>query len=93
MAVAESPATAIGSPVARKEDPELLTGQARFVDDLTLSGMLWMAFVRSPYAHARITTVDTAKDKAGPLLQSLSEKGVDGIFAVNESATAGMLSE
>jgi len=37
-------------------------------------------------------TVDTAKDKAGPLLQRLSKQGIDGIFAVNESATAGMLS-
>jgi ribose transport system substrate-binding protein len=37
-------------------------------------------------------TVDTAKDAAGPLLQSLKRKGIDGIFAVNESATSGMLS-
>jgi ribose transport system substrate-binding protein len=36
-------------------------------------------------------TVDTAKDAAGPLLRSLKNKGIDGIFAVNESATAGML--
>jgi ribose transport system substrate-binding protein len=36
-------------------------------------------------------TVDTAKDAAGPLLRSLSGKGIDGIFAVNESSTAGML--
>ena len=50
--------TYIGSPVARKEDPELLTGQARFIDDLVVPGMVWMAVVRSPYAHARITSVD-----------------------------------
>ena len=50
--------TYVGSPVARKEDPELLTGQARFIDDLVVPGMVWMAVVRSPYAHARITSVD-----------------------------------
>src|SRR5919198_569461 len=60
MAVAERPTT-IGAPVARKEDPELLTGQARYVDDLTLPGMVWMALVRSPYAHARISNIDTSK--------------------------------
>jgi carbon-monoxide dehydrogenase large subunit len=52
---------AIGTAVPRKEDPELLTGQARFVDDLTVPGTVWMALVRSPYAHARITGVDVSK--------------------------------
>ena len=54
----------IGQSVLRKEDPELLTGQAQFVDDLTIPGMLWLAVVRSPYAHARIKGVDTAKARA-----------------------------
>jgi aerobic carbon-monoxide dehydrogenase large subunit len=57
---------AIGQAILRKEDPELLTGQARFVDDLTLPGMIWMAVVRSPYAHARITAVDVSKALAAP---------------------------
>jgi carbon-monoxide dehydrogenase large subunit len=52
---------AIGQAVLRKEDPELLTGQARFIDDLTLPGMVWMVVVRSPYAHARINGVDVSK--------------------------------
>jgi carbon-monoxide dehydrogenase large subunit len=51
----------IGTPVPRKEDPELLTGQAHYVDDLTLPGMVWMALVRSPYAHAQIKAVDVSK--------------------------------
>jgi aerobic carbon-monoxide dehydrogenase large subunit len=51
---------AVGVAVPRKEDAELLTGQARFVDDLTLPGMVWMAVVRSPYAHARISSVDVS---------------------------------
>jgi carbon-monoxide dehydrogenase large subunit len=57
---------AIGQVVPRKEDPELLTGQARYVDDLTLPGMLWMAVVRSPHAHARIAAVDVSAALAAP---------------------------
>jgi carbon-monoxide dehydrogenase large subunit len=57
---------AIGQAVLRKEDPELLTGQARFVDDLTVPGMVWMALVRSPYAHARINAVELSKALEAP---------------------------
>src|SRR3990170_2157477 len=66
MTVAAERTTYVGASVARKEDPELLTGQARFVDDLTLPGMLWMAVVRSPHAHARIKAVDVSKALAAP---------------------------
>jgi aerobic carbon-monoxide dehydrogenase large subunit len=48
----------IGTAVRRKEDPELLTGQARYVDNLTVPGMVWAYVVRSPYAHARVRSVD-----------------------------------
>jgi aerobic carbon-monoxide dehydrogenase large subunit len=48
----------VGSPVERKEDAALLTGLAKYVDDMSLPGMVWMAVVRSPYAHAQITRVD-----------------------------------
>jgi carbon-monoxide dehydrogenase large subunit len=58
MAVAER---YIGTSVPRKEDPELLTGQGRFTDDLSLPGMLWMEVIRSPYAHAKINGVDVSK--------------------------------
>jgi carbon-monoxide dehydrogenase large subunit len=56
----------VGGGVLRKEDPELLTGQARFIDDLTFPGMLWLYVVRSPFAHARISSVDTSAAKAMP---------------------------
>jgi carbon-monoxide dehydrogenase large subunit len=56
----------VGSPVLRKEDAEFLTGQAKYTDDLTVPGMLWMAVVRSPFAHARIKGVDTSKALATP---------------------------
>jgi aerobic carbon-monoxide dehydrogenase large subunit len=51
----------VGGGVPRKEDPALLTGQARFIDDLVLPGMGWVGIVRSPLAHARITGVDAAR--------------------------------
>jgi CO/xanthine dehydrogenase Mo-binding subunit len=50
----------IGQPMPRVEDRSLLTGQTPFVDNLTFPGMLHCAILRSPYAHARIVSVDTA---------------------------------
>ncbi len=43
-----------GASVPRREDPRLLRGEGRFVDDIKLPGLLHAAFVRSPHAHARI---------------------------------------
>jgi len=48
----------IGKRVKRNEDPRLLTGQALFVDDVHMPDMLHVAFLRSPYAHARIKDID-----------------------------------
>ncbi|MFE5021765.1 xanthine dehydrogenase family protein molybdopterin-binding subunit [Streptomyces sp. NPDC056656] len=48
----------IGRSVARREDPRLLTGRGRFVDDIALPGMLHAQFVRSTVAHAEIASVD-----------------------------------
>ena len=50
-----------GAQVKRKEDPRLITGSSVYVDDLALPGMVHMAIVRSPYAHATITGIDTAE--------------------------------
>src|SRR4051812_50139771 len=50
----------IGSSVKRIEDPAILRGRGRFVDDIALPGMLEVAFVRSSEAHARIRGIDTA---------------------------------
>jgi carbon-monoxide dehydrogenase large subunit len=61
MATTEKPTQFVGAPVPRKEDPALLTGRSRFVDDITLPGMLWFAVVRSPFAHARIRSVDVSR--------------------------------
>ncbi len=52
--------THVGQSIRRKEDPRLITGRARYIDDISLTGTLWAAFVRSPEAHARIASVDTS---------------------------------
>src|SRR3989442_4044036 len=48
-----------GASVLRREDPRLLRGEGRFVDDIKLPGMLHAAFVRSPHAHARLRGIRT----------------------------------
>src|SRR5713226_3790019 len=57
---------AIGEPVVRKEDAELLTGQGRFSDDVNLPGQAYAVMVRSPHAHARIRGIDVAAAMAIP---------------------------
>jgi carbon-monoxide dehydrogenase large subunit len=52
-------AALVGTPIKRREDPRLITGQATYVDDIKLPGMLYMTVLRSPYGHARILTINT----------------------------------
>ena len=49
----------LGERIKRKEDPRLIQGRGHYVDDIKLDGMLHMAFARSPYGHARITSINT----------------------------------
>jgi carbon-monoxide dehydrogenase large subunit len=56
----------IGKPMKRKEDPRLLQGLSHYVDDLHLPGMHYVAFARSPHAHARIRSIDTTAAKSAP---------------------------
>ncbi|WP_436492631.1 xanthine dehydrogenase family protein molybdopterin-binding subunit [Actinokineospora sp. HUAS TT18] len=56
----------VGRARARKEDARLITGRTRWTDNLTLPGLLHVAFLRSPSAHARITSIDTTAAKARP---------------------------
>lgn len=56
----------IGKPMKRKEDPRLIQGLAHYVDDIRLPGMLYMAVVRSPYAHAKVRSIDIFKAKSAP---------------------------
>src|SRR5215471_2760938 len=50
-----------GASVKRKEDPALLTGRGRYVDDINLPGMLEVAVLRSPHPHAAIRGIDTTR--------------------------------
>lgn len=59
-------ATLIGAEVKRKEDPRLISGTGMYVGDLKLPGMHHVAFVRSPYAHARITSIDAEQARQQP---------------------------
>ncbi len=56
----------VGAAVRRREDPRLLRGEGRFLDDVTLPGMLHAAFLRSPHAHARLRAVCTDRARALP---------------------------
>jgi aerobic carbon-monoxide dehydrogenase large subunit len=49
-----------GKRITRLEDPRLLTGQAQFIDDISVPGMLHAAFLRSDYSHARIKSIDVS---------------------------------
>ena len=63
MTTAEIPKL-IGARVKRREDPRLITGNATYVDDVRLPEMLHMAVLRSPFAHARIVSLDVSRAKA-----------------------------
>ena len=49
----------VGRALRRKEDPRMITGRGRYVDDMVVPGMLYMAVVRSPEAHAKVVSIDT----------------------------------
>jgi len=65
-ATQERPAAEIGRDRRRKEDQRLITGRTRWTDNLTLPGMLHLAMVRSPFAHATITSIDTSAAEQAP---------------------------
>ena len=67
-----------GAPIKRNEDARLLSGQALFVDDVELPGMLYAAFLRSSVAHARIRSIDVTAARARP-----------GVVAVYTAADLG----
>jgi aerobic carbon-monoxide dehydrogenase large subunit len=57
---------AIGQGVSRFEDPRLVQGRGRFVDDVVYPGMVFGVLLRSPHGHAKINSIDTAAAKAAP---------------------------
>ncbi|QBD78014.1 xanthine dehydrogenase family protein molybdopterin-binding subunit [Ktedonosporobacter rubrisoli] len=79
-------AAMLGTPIKRREDPRLITGQATYVDDIKLMGMLHMAVLRSPYGHARINGINTDAALEHPGVRAIytakDTKGVLGNIAV-----------
>jgi xanthine dehydrogenase molybdopterin-binding subunit B len=73
MTIAEPPvAGTMGTSPPRKEDAHLITGQTSWTDNIQAAGMLTMAFVRSPVAHARIASIDVS--------EALESEGVVAVF-------------
>ena len=72
----------IGQPVSRFEDPRLLRGEGRFINDLVLPGMAHLAYVRSPHARARIIAIDAA--------EALAATGVLGVFTIEDLERDGV---
>ena len=70
----------VGQRIKRTEDPRLIKGLAHYVDDVRLPDTLHVAFVRSIYAHARITGIDTAEAEKAP--------GVVAVYTGKDIATA-----
>jgi carbon-monoxide dehydrogenase large subunit len=66
IAVDAPSSTLVGESVKRVEDARLITGEGQYLDDLKLPGMAHVAILRSPHAHARIASIDTAKAEALP---------------------------
>src|SRR5271166_637345 len=80
-----------GASIKRSEDPRILTGAGRYVDDIKLPGMLHAAFVRSPLAHARVLSVDVLAARAlpgvaavltGADLEAMTVPGPDALMAL-----------
>src|SRR6516162_7476839 len=80
-----------GASIKRSEDPRILTGAGRYVDDIKLPGMLHAAFVRSPMAHARVLSVDASAARAlpgvvaaftGAELEAMTVPGPDALMAL-----------
>jgi len=73
----------VGKAVKRKEDPRLITGEARYLEDITLPGMAHAAVLRSPHAHARIVSINTERAAAVP--------GVVAVYTGQDFAELGPL--
>jgi len=72
----------LGQPVQRFEDPRLLRGEGRFINDFNLAGQAHLVFVRSPHAHARIRSIDAGAARAAP--------GVLGVFTLEDLERDGI---
>ncbi|MDR0359928.1 MAG: molybdopterin-dependent oxidoreductase [bacterium] len=72
----------IGAKIHRREDPRLVSGHGRYIDDFTRPGTAYMAIVRSPHAHARITSIDPSEARRAPgVVAVLTAADFEGVIA------------
>lgn len=83
MTATETRKDLVGQRLKRREDPRLVKGAARFMDDITLPGMAHATILRSPHAHAKIKSIDTSAAKGMP--------GVAGVFTGQDMADTNAL--
>ena len=87
-------ANLLGAPVKRREDPRLITGQATYVDDIKLAGMLYMAVLRSPYGHARINSINLEAALQPPgVVAVYSAQDLQGLGKVPVAGPVGRVAE
>ncbi len=80
--MAEAIESGIGAPIRRKEDARFITGQGRYTDDFSQPGQVYAAFLRSPYARARIDSVDAS--------EALAMEGVLAVLTGQDMAADGL---
>jgi carbon-monoxide dehydrogenase large subunit len=81
--VGMSTTSVLGGAIRRREDPALIRGRGRYVDDIKLANAAHVAFVRSPYAHARVNSIDTAEAEKMP--------GVAAVYTIDDVRHLGPL--
>jgi carbon-monoxide dehydrogenase large subunit len=82
--------TVLGNRVLRVEDPDLLQGKGRFVDDIHLPGMLHAAFVRSPFGHAAVKSIDKTAALAVPGVHAVLTRDDLLPYLKNERIVVGL---
>src|SRR6187431_1977278 len=73
----------MGHSVKRKEDPRFIQGKGEYIEDINLPGQLWLDIVRSPYAHAKIKSIDAS--------EALKLPGVLAVITGQDLKAAGNL--
>ncbi|RKT79811.1 carbon-monoxide dehydrogenase large subunit [Terracoccus luteus] len=83
----DGPGNEVGKARRRKEDQRLITGRTRWTDNITLPGMLHLAMVRSPFAHATIRSIDTSEAKtASGVVDVVTGADIKDVQGVNANA-------
>src|SRR5439155_7789951 len=82
----------VGAKIHRREDPRLVTGHGRYTDDLTRPGLVHAAFVRSPYAHAKVKKIDiTDAVKAPGVVAVYTARDFEGLILGPMAAAPGLV--